>query len=67
MRQKGILNYLPGNEVLREDLFVNMTFYKVPVDLVREFVMKFAYRYPGGVSEAIQDLMKQAVKEVAIR
>ena len=57
MRQKGTLNYLPGNEVLREDLFVNMTFYKVPVDLVREFVMKFAHRYPGGVSEAIHDLI----------
>jgi hypothetical protein len=62
MKQKGILNYLPGNENLKEDLFVNITFYKVPSDLAREFALKFAYRYPGGISEAIQDLMKQSIK-----
>jgi hypothetical protein len=61
--QKGILNYLPGNEDLKEDLFVNIKFYEVPSDLVREFALKFAYKYPGGLSEAIQDLMRKAVKE----
>jgi hypothetical protein len=44
LKQKGILNYLPGNEDLKEDLFVNITFYKVPSDLVREFALKFAYK-----------------------
>jgi hypothetical protein len=66
VKQKGIVSYFSGEDDLRkEDLFVNITFYKVPGDLVREFAVKFAYRYPGGVSEAVQDLMKQAVKECA--
>jgi hypothetical protein len=66
VKQKGIVSYFSGEDDLRkEDLFVNITFYKVPGDLVREFAVKFAYRYRGGVSEAVQDLMKQAVKECA--
>jgi hypothetical protein len=36
---------------------------RVPGDLVREFAVRFAYKYPGGISEAVQDLMKNAVKE----
>jgi len=63
MNQKGILNYLTGNENFREDLFINITLYRVPSDLVREFALKVAYKYPGGISEAIQDFMKNAIKE----
>lgn len=63
MTQKGIVSYLRDKENLREDLFVNITLYKVPGDLVREFALKVAFKYPDGLSEAIQDLMKQALKE----
>jgi hypothetical protein len=30
---------------------------------MREFALKFAYKYLGGIGEAVQDLMKNAVKE----
>jgi len=64
VKQKGIVSYLNGEPDFRkEDLFVNVTLYQVPGDLVREFALKFVYKYPGGISEAIQDLMKNAVKE----
>jgi len=64
MKQKAIVSYLNGEDDLRkEDLFVNITLYRLPGDLVREFALRFAYKYPGGVSEAIQDLMRNAVKE----
>jgi hypothetical protein len=64
MKQKGIVSYLNGEDNLRrEDLFVNITLYRMLGDLVKEFALRFAYKYPGGISEAIQDLMKIAVKE----
>jgi len=64
MKQKGIVSYLTGEDDLRkEDFFVNVTLYRVPGDLVREFALKHAYKYPGGISEAIQDLMRRTIKE----
>ena len=63
MTQKGIVSYLSGKESVKEDLFVDITLYKVPRDPVREFAVKFAYKYPGGTSEALQVLMGSAVKE----
>jgi len=63
--QKGIVGYLRNGQVEleKEDLFVNITVYRVPASLVKEFALRYAYKYPGGISEAIQDLMKNAVKE----
>jgi hypothetical protein len=64
VKQKGIVSYFNREDNFeREDLFVNITLYRVPGDLVREFALKVAYKYPGGIGEAVQDLMKQAVKE----
>jgi hypothetical protein len=63
MAQKGIVSYLGGKENVKEDLFVDITLYKLPGDLVREFAIRFAYKYSGGISEAVQDLMKKAVIE----
>ena len=63
LTQEGIVNYLPENENPHEDMFVNITLYRVPGDLLRQFAIKFVCKYPGGISEAIQDLMKNAVKE----
>lgn len=57
------LRALNGKEKLKEDLFVNITLYRVPASLVKEFALKFAYKYPGGISEALQDLMKNAIEE----
>ena len=63
--QKGIVGYLQNEQIElgKEDLFVNVTLYRVPSSLIKEFALRFAYKYPGGISEAIQDLMRNAVKE----
>jgi hypothetical protein len=31
--------------------------------LARLFALKVAYQYPGGIGEAVQELMKQAITE----
>jgi hypothetical protein len=52
-----------GQKKLFEDS-VNITIYDVPADLLHEFserVMK-PY-YPGGITEALVDLMRKAVQE----
>ena len=47
---------------VEEDVVVNITLYRVPGDLVREFVRNVVVNYLGGMSEAVQDLMKKALK-----
>ena len=64
-KQKVLASFLQENQVAnfaKIDLFVNITLYRVPESLVREFVLKIAVHYPGGIGEAIQDLMKNAIK-----
>ena len=64
VKQKGIVSYLQNEvELQKEDSFVDITLYRVPACLVREFALRVAYKYPGGISEAIQEVMKQAIKE----
>jgi hypothetical protein len=49
---------------LFQDDACNITIYNVPADLVKEFCQKVVWpTYPGGISEAIQDLMRRAVQE----
>jgi hypothetical protein len=52
-----------GIDVGRESILVNITLCRVPSDLVREFACRVVVNYPGGMSEAIQDLMRRALKE----
>ena len=63
--QKGIASFLQNGhaEPGKEDLFVDITLYYVPASLTKEFALRFASKYPGGISEAIQDLMKSVLKE----
>jgi len=64
IKQKGIVSYLQNElDLQKEDVFVNITLYRVPGCLVREFALKVAYKYPGSIGDAIQDLMKNAIKE----
>jgi hypothetical protein len=64
MKQKGIVSYIQNEmDLQKEDIFVNITLYRVPGCLVREFALKVANKYPSGISDAIQDLMKNAIKE----
>jgi len=47
----------------RDDMYVTMTIPRVPAFLVKEFAEKVAKPYyTGGISEAIKDLMWQAVQ-----
>jgi hypothetical protein len=64
-KQKALASFLQQNQVSefeRDDLFVNISLYHVPASLVREFAVRIAVHYPGGIGEAIQELMKNAIK-----
>jgi hypothetical protein len=63
--QKAILNYLQNEsvELPKDDLFVTITLYNMPATLVRLFALKVAHQYPGGIGEAVQELMKKAISE----
>ncbi len=63
--QKAILSYLQNEsvELPKDDLFVTITLYHMPATLVRLFALKVAHQYPGGIGEAVQELMKKAITE----
>lgn len=63
-KQKGIVSYLQNElDLMKEDIFIDITLYRVPAWLVREFALRVASKYPGGISEAMQEVMKQVIKE----
>ena len=44
--------------------YVNITIYDIPANLLHEFSEKVVKPYyPGGISQAIKDLMRKAVKK----
>jgi len=44
--------------------YVNITIYDIPANLLHEFSEKTVRPYyPGGISQAIKDLMKKAVEK----
>ena len=50
--------------LLKDDLPVRLTIYDVPASLLTEFSLKIIRpHYPGGVSDAIKDLMRKAIME----
>lgn len=59
------MSYLQNEsiELPKDDLFVTITLYRMPATLVRLFALKVAHQYPGGIGEAVQELMKHAIKE----
>jgi hypothetical protein len=49
---------------VRDDIFVSITIHNVPASLVKEFCQKVVWpSYPGGISDAIPDMMKKALQE----
>jgi len=49
---------------MSEPCFVNITIYDVPSELVKEFSEKIVRPYyPRGISQAIKDLMRKAIKK----
>lgn len=52
------------NPLSGDDLLVSLTIYNVPESLLRQFSQNVIKPYyPGGVSDAIKDLMQKAVNE----
>jgi len=44
--------------------YVNITIYDIPASLLNEFSENVVKSYyPGGISQAIKDLMKKAIKK----
>jgi hypothetical protein len=51
-----------GDKKCDDEMFVDLTIYNVSASLLREFAQKIISPcYPGGVSEAIKDLMRKAI------
>jgi hypothetical protein len=50
-------------ELPEEDLSITIILQRLPATLVRLFALKVAYQYPGGIGEAVQELMKKAIAE----
>jgi len=49
---------------MNEVPYVNITIYDIPSELVKEFSEKIVRpHYPGGISQAIKDLMRKAIKD----
>jgi len=47
-----------------EPRYVNITIYDIPSELVKEFNKQIVKpHYPGGISQAIKDLMRKAVEK----
>lgn len=44
--------------------YVNITVYDIPVELLNQFTsMVVKSYYPGGISQAIKDLVRKAIKK----
>lgn len=53
-----------GNNSYDSALLVHLTIYDVPAGLLRDFCKKIVQpNYPGGVSDAIKDLIQKAILE----
>ena len=64
MKDKSLLNFIIGDGKFKDDSFGNLTIYNVSDSLLREFMRTVVWpKYPGGISEALQDLMKKEVQK----
>lgn len=63
MKDGPLINYIVENGKFKDDMFVNVTICNVPESLLREFMRTVVNpSYPGGISEAIQDLMRKETR-----
>ena len=52
------------NKPLDDNLRVDLTIYDIPASLLKDFCKKIVQpNYPGGVSDAIKDLIRKAILE----
>jgi len=64
MKQKTLPLFIENGSIpLRNDLPVRLTIYDIPSFLLKEFCTKVVNpEYPGGISDAIKDLMWKAIE-----
>jgi hypothetical protein len=64
MKQKVLPLFIANERIpLRDDLLVHVTIYDIPSILLKEFCTKVVNpKYPGGISDAIKDLMWKAIE-----
>ncbi|MGA2768802.1 MAG: hypothetical protein ABSF24_10890 [Candidatus Bathyarchaeia archaeon] len=64
MKNKPLINYIAEDGKLKEDSFGNLTICNVPNSLLREFMRTVVWpKYSGGISEALQDLIRKEVEK----
>jgi len=63
MKQVQLHVFREVKKLPRDDIYIDLTIYGIPSILVHEFVQEIVKPlYPGGISEAIKDLMFKAVQ-----
>ena len=63
MKQKTLPLFIANGSIPLNDLPVRLTIYDIPSYLLKEFCTKVAIpEYPGGISDAIKDLMWKAIE-----
>lgn len=64
MTEKPLINYIVDNGKSKDDFFGDVTICNVPDSLLREFMRTVVWpKYPGGITEALIDLMKKEVQK----
>jgi hypothetical protein len=62
--EKPLINYIVDNGKSRNGFFGDLTMCNVPDSLLRQFMRTvICPKYPRGISEALQDLMKKEVQK----
>jgi len=64
VREKPLINYIVDDGKSKDDFFGDVTICNVPDSLFREFMRTVVWpKYPGGISEALQDIMRKEVQK----
>jgi hypothetical protein len=64
VNNKTLMNYIVEDGKFKDDFFGKLTICNVPDSLLREFMRTVVWpKYPGGISEALQDLMRKEVQK----
>jgi hypothetical protein len=64
VKNKPLINCIAEEGKLKNGFFENLTICNVPDSLLREFIRTVVWpKYPGGISEALQDLMRKEVQK----
>jgi hypothetical protein len=64
VKNKPLMNHIVEDGKFKDDFFGNLTICNVPDSLLREFMRTVVWpKYPGGISEALQDLMRKEVQK----